>query len=235
MDWTMRTRMMYTDNEMSRLREAHVAVLGLGGVGSYAAEALCRAGIGALTIVDCDDVSETNLNRQLIALRSTIGQPKTTVMAKRLMDINPDCRVTPLLLRYEAETKALFWQHAYDYVVDAIDLVSCKLDLITEAKKREVPILSALGTGNKTDPSRFRIGDISKTRDCPLARVMRKELRVKGILHTDVLWSDELPRTPRDLDTPPPGRRSIPASVPWVPAGAGLLMAGYTAEKLMRG
>jgi len=232
MDWQMRTRMLYTDDAIERLNGAHVAVLGLGGVGSFAAEALCRAGVGALTLVDCDTVGETNLNRQLLALRSTIGRPKAEVMAGRLLDINPLCRVTPMVVRYEAQTRDAFWQAPYDYVADCIDLVSCKLDLITAAKERDVPILSALGAGNKTDPARFKITDISKTRDCPLARVMRKELRARGIFRADVLWSDEKPLEPRPLEEPPPGRRSLPGSVPWVPGAAGLMMAGYISGRL---
>ena len=229
----LRTQMLLGPQAMARLAEAHVAVFGLGGVGSWAAEALCRSGVGALTLVDQDEVSVSNLNRQIQALHSTVGLPKAQALAARLADINPGCAITPLARRYEAACREDFFQCRYDYIVDAIDLVSCKLDLIQTALGRGIPILSALGTGNKLDPTQFRIGDLSKTEGCPLARIIRKELRQRGILHHKVLWSPEPPLTPtQEGEAPPPGRRSVPGSVAWVPPCAGLMMAGEVIRDL---
>ena len=222
----LRTEMLLGPAAMARLADSHAAVFGLGGVGSWCAEALARSGVGALTLVDCDEVGLTNLNRQAIALHSTLGQRKTAAMADRILDINPDCRVTQLEQKYEAGRREAFFQAKYDYIVDAIDLVSCKLDLIETALTRGIPILSSLGTGNKLDPSRFRISDLSKTEGCPLARVVRKELRARGIVHHRVLWSPEEPCTPAQPEAPPPGRRSVPGSVAWVPPVAGMMLAG---------
>ena len=228
----IRQEMLLGAEAMQRLRQAHVIVFGIGGVGSYVAEGLVRAGVGALTLVDSDTVGLSNLNRQLCALHSTLGQYKSDVMAARIRDINPLCRVTSMPTLYREDTKEVFFQERYDYIVDAIDLVSCKLSLIQTAIERGIPIVSAMGTGNKLDPTRFRITDISKTSGCHLARVMRRELRNRGILHHTVLYSEELPKTPADLETPPPGRRSIPASVSWVPSCAGLMLAGYVVQQL---
>lgn len=228
----IRQQMLLGAAAMQRLREAHVIVFGVGGVGSYAAEGLARAGIGALTLVDSDTVGLSNLNRQLCALHSTLGQYKSDVMAARILDINPDCRVTSMPMLYNEESKETFFAQRYDYIVDAIDLVSCKLSLIRTAKERGIPIISAMGTGNKLDPTRFCITDISKTSGCHLARVMRRELRNRGILHHTVLYSEELPQTPEAPEAPPPGRRSIPASVSWVPSCAGLMLAGYVVQEL---
>ena len=228
----IRQQMLLGAAAMQRLRDAHVIVFGVGGVGSYAAEGLARAGIGALTLVDSDTVGLSNLNRQLCALHSTLGQYKSDVMAARILDINPDCRVTSMPMLYNEESKETFFSQRYDYIVDAIDLVSCKLSLIRTAKERGIPIISAMGTGNKLDPTRFCITDISKTSGCHLARVMRRELRNRGILHHTVLYSEELPQTPEALEAPPPGRRSIPASVSWVPSCAGLMLAGYVVQEL---
>ena len=229
----LREEMLLGARARECLRRAHVIVLGIGGVGSYAAEGLARAGIGRLTLVDNDTVGMTNLNRQLCALHSTLGQYKADVMAARVRDINPDCRVTSLPELYSEETKERFFTEAYDYIVDAIDLVSCKLSLIQTAKERCIPIISAMGTGNKLDPTRFCITDISKTSCCHLARIMRRELRSRGILHHTVLYSEELPMTPEELEAPPPGRRSIPGSVSWVPSCAGLMLAGYVVQALI--
>ena len=229
----LREEMLLGARAMECMRRAHVIVFGIGGVGSYAAEGLARAGIGRLTLVDNDTVGTTNLNRQLCALHSTLGQYKSDVMAARVRDINPDCRVTSLPELYSEETKERFFTEAYDYIVDAIDLVSCKLSLIQTAKERCIPIISAMGTGNKLDPTRFCITDISKTSCCHLARIMRRELRSRGILHHTVLYSEELPMTPEELEAPPPGRRSIPGSVSWVPSCAGLMLAGYVVQALI--
>lgn len=226
MNWQLRTQMLLGSEAVDKLGKAHVAVFGLGGVGSFAAEALARAGVGKLTLIDQDTVSETNINRQLFALRSTIGQAKAVTAAERVLDINPKCLVTPIIGRYEGHSREEFFKDRYDAVVDAIDLVACKLDLIETALSRDIYIISALGTGNKLNPSLFRVTDISKTNYCPLAKVMRKELRKRGILHTRVLWSPEEHIEPLDLEAPPPGRRSVPASASWVPGCAGMMMAG---------
>ena len=221
----LRNEMLLGSAAMERLAAAHVCVIGLGGVGSYAVEALARVGVGELTLVDQDVYGESNLNRQLGALYSTLGRSKAEVLARRVGDINPDCVVHPVVGRYAAEDRERFFG-PYDYIADAIDLVSCKVDLICQAVERGIPILSALGTGNKLDPSLFRIGDISKTEGCPLARVVRKELRARGIHHHRVLWSPEEPKAATQHEAPPPGRRSVPGSVAWVPPVAGLMIAG---------
>jgi len=231
-DVFLRNEMMLGTAAMDRLAAAHVCVVGLGGVGSYAVEALARAGIGELTLIDEDCYSESNINRQLGALHSTIGCPKAEVLAQRVQDINPFCRVHPIVGRYEAADRERFFG-CYDYIVDAIDLVSCKCDLIVTATERGIPILSALGTGNKLDPSRLQIADLSKTSGCPLARVMRRELGRLGIKHLKVLFSSEEPAPTTQLEAPPPGRRSVPASVPWVPSVAGLMIGGAVVMDLI--
>ena len=221
-----RTQMLLGTDAMERLRRSHVAIFGLGGVGSWCAEALCRSGVGELTLVDLDDVSVSNINRQAAALHSTVGMKKAEATALRLKDISPDCILHPMAERYEADTRERFFSTRYDYIVDAIDLVSCKLDLIETAHNRNIPMISALGTGNKLDAQQLHIADISKTEGCPLARIIRKELRARGINHHPVVFSPELAYHAEDgSETPPPGRRSIPASSMWVPATAGLLLA----------
>ena len=231
---TIRTEMLLGAAAMERLRGSHVAVLGLGGVGSWCAEALARAGVGELTLVDEDVVGESNLNRQCCALHSTLGQPKAAVMAARVRDIDPEIVVHPMVARYEAASRESFFAARYDYIADCIDLVSCKVDLICTAHARGVPILSALGTGNKADASRFVLCDLAETSGCPFARVLRRELRRAGIEHHDVVFSPEEALTPSQPETPPPGRRSIPGSLPWVPASAGLLMAQGIVQALVR-
>ena len=230
----LREEMLLGPSAMETLRSSHVMVFGIGGVGSYAVEGLARAGIGALTLVDYDTVSITNLNRQLCALHSTLGHFKADVMAERVLDINPSCRVTALCRLYNEESKESFFTSPCHFIVDAIDLVSCKLSLILAAQSHGIPILSAMGTGNKLDPHQFEIADISETKGCHLARVMRKELRKRGILHHTVLYSREEPLQPSQPETPPPGRRSIPGSLSWVPSCAGLMMAGYVVKALIR-
>ena len=231
----VRTEMLLGHTAMERLQSSHVAVFGLGGVGGYAAEALLRSGIGELTLVDSDTVSVSNLNRQIAALRSTVGQPKAEALAARFRDIRPEAVLHPMEQRYEAESRELFFAHRFDYIVDAIDLVSCKLDLIETAYLRKIPLLSAMGTGNKRDPSQLRIGDISETYGCPLARVMRRELRRRGITRQRVLYSPEPAGTPFFTETPPPGRRSVPSSAVWVTGCAGLMMAGEVVRCLTEG
>lgn len=221
-----RTQMLLGNDAMKQLQRSHVAVFGLGGVGSWCAEALCRSGIGELTLIDQDEVSVSNINRQAAALHSTVNMKKAEATALRLKDISPSCILHPVAERYEAENRERFFSTHYDYIVDAIDLVSCKLDLIETAHQRNIPIISALGTGNKLDAQQLRISDISKTEGCPLARIIRKELRVRGINHHPVVFSPELATcAEQGNEAPPPGRRSIPASSMWVPATAGLLLA----------
>lgn len=229
----IRERMALGDKALERLQNAHVAVFGIGGVGSYTAEALARAGIGNLTLVDNDTVGLSNINRQLCALHSTLGQYKAEAMASRIRDINPACQVRAITELYTEADKEKFLDVPYDYIADCIDLVSCKLSLIENAHRMEIPILSALGTGNKLDPGKFQITDISKTSGCPLARVVRKELRARNIFRHKVLFSPEEPLTPIELEAPPPGRRSIPASVSWVPSVAGLMIAGAIVTDLI--
>ena len=226
MEQFSRTQMLLGSGALARLQHSHVAVFGLGGVGSWCAEALCRSGIGELTLIDQDEVSVSNINRQAAALHSTVGMKKAEATALRLKDISPQCRLHPMAERYEAENRETFFTPDYDYIVDAIDLVSCKLDLIETAHRRGIPIISALGTGNKLDAQQLRIADISKTEGCPLARIVRKELRARGISHHKVVFSPELACHAEDgTEAPPPGRRSVPASSMWVPATAGLLLA----------
>ena len=227
----VRTAMLLGEQSVSSLSGKHVAVFGIGGVGSFCAEALARAGVGHLTLVDDDTVSESNLNRQLVALRSTVGMAKTEVMAQRIADINPDCIVTVLTKRYTEETKEDFFALGFDYVADCIDSVACKTSLIATAIQRHIPIISAMGTGNKLDPSQFVITDLAKTSGCPLARVMRRELKQRGILHHTVLYSTEQAIKP--LFQPDDGK-AVPGSVAWVPSCAGLMMAGHIIQKLIQ-
>ena len=212
---------------LDKLRRSHVAVFGLGGVGSYAAECLARSGVGTLTLVDQDTVSVSNINRQLCALTSTVGQYKAEVAAARVRDIDPDTVVYPICATYDAAHREEFFSRKFDYIV------GCKLDLIHQARLRGIPILSALGTGNKLEPELLRVTDISKTSGCPLARVMRKELRALGIHHLKVVFSPELPHETQQLEAPSPGRRSVPASVAWVPSVAGLMMGGTVVRDII--
>lgn len=230
----LRTEMLLGAPAMDRLANSHVAVFGLGGVGSWCAEALARSGIGALTLVDNDQVDITNLNRQIQALHSTVGLDKTEALACRIRDINPDCVLRLIPEKYEANSRESFFDVNYSYIVDAIDLVSCKLDLIQTALDRGIPIISSMGTGNKLDPSQFRVSDLSKTEGCALARILRKELKKRGIIHHKVVFSPELPQKPEQAEAPPPGRRSVPASAPWVPPVAGFLLAGEVIRDLIQ-
>lgn len=228
---TMRAQMLLGSGAMDKLHAAHVAVFGLGGVGSWCAEGLARSGVGELTLIDQDTASRSNINRQLCALESTLDLPKAEVMAARACDINPDITVHTLVGCYTAAERERFFAD-YDYVVDAIDLVSCKVDLIMSCRERGIPIISALGTGNKRDASLLEITDISKTYGCALARVVRKELRARGVEHHTVVFSPEEPMRPEQLEAPPPGRRSVPGSLVWVPASAGLLLCQHVVTRL---
>lgn len=218
---------------MEKLKNSHVAVFGLGGVGSWCAEALARSGVGKLTLIDRDTAGRSNINRQLCAAESTLGVSKGEVMKARCLDINPDIEVSAIVGTYNAEHREDFFSD-YDYIVDAIDLVSCKLDLIETAKARSIPIISSLGTGNKKDAALLQICDIKKTSGCPLARVMRKELRERGIEHLNVVFSPELSMECERLESPPPGRRSVPGSLIWVPATAGMLLCQHVVTELIK-
>lgn len=230
---TVRQRMLLGEAAMEKLKKSHVAVFGLGGVGSWCAEALCRAGVGRITLIDQDTVGESNMNRQLCALYSTIGLPKAEVMAARLRDINPDCEVRIIVGTYNGEDRDRFFAD-YDFVADAIDLVSCKLDLIMSCREQNIPILSALGTGNKKDASLLCITDISKTYGDALARVMRRELRDRGVDRHTVVFSPEEPMACEQFEAPPPGRRSVPGSLVWVPACAGMLMCQHIVGEIIQ-
>ena len=230
----LRNEMLLGAAALGKLAASHVCVVGLGGVGSWAVEALARSGVGELTIIDQDAYGESNINRQLGALHSTIGRPKAEVLAERVRDINLDCTVHPVVGRYEADHREEFFSASYDYLVDAIDLVSCKVDLLRTALERDIPVISALGTGNKLDPSLLEVTDLAKTKGCPLARVMRRELGKLGIRHLKVVYSPEEPVPCAPLEVPPPGRRSVPGSVPWVPPVAGLMLGGAVVLDLIQ-
>lgn len=230
----LREEMLLGEAAMSKLRAAHVAVFGLGGVGSWCAESLARAGIGKLTLIDSDDFSVTNINRQSGAAAATVGKPKAEVMAARVREINPEMEVTPIIGLYSAENREMFFRDGYSFAADCIDLVSCKLDLIMTCRERGIPVISALGTGNKEDAQLLRIDDISKTSGDGLARVMRKELRARGVTHHPVVFSPEEPMDCEQKETPPPGRRSVPGSLVWVPATAGLLMTQYIVTEIIK-
>ena len=231
----LRNEMLWGRSGQQRLKESHVILFGLGGVGSYTAECLARSGVGELTLVDPDTVGWTNLNRQLEALHSTVGQYKAQAVADRLLDINPSLHLHVHCGAYSAAQRDRYFSEdvSYDYIVDAIDLVSCKIDLAETALRLGIPMVMSLGTGNKLDPTRLELTDLSKTYGCPLARVMRKELRQRGIQHLKVVFSPEEPAAATQMETPPPGRRSIPASTPWVPAAAGLLLGSAVVRDLV--
>ncbi|MGN0136020.1 ThiF family adenylyltransferase [Anaerotignum sp.] len=219
-----RAELLLGKEGMERLRNARVAVFGIGGVGSFAAEALARGGVGHMALIDGDTVSLTNINRQLIATQKTIGREKTAVMAERIHDICPETEVVEYPCVYGVDNKDLIDFASYDYIVDAIDTVTSKLLLIEEAKKAGTEVISCMGTGNKLDPTRFEVADISKTSVCPLAKVMRKELKNRGISGVKVVYSKELPLKPADSQET--GKRQIPGSLSFVPPVAGMILAG---------
>ncbi len=234
-----RTRLLLGNSGVARLRNARVALFGLGGVGGYAAEALARSGIGSIDLIDHDTVSLTNLNRQLLALHSTIGMYKVDVAAARIRDIDPSIQVRTWKTFFLPETADQFDFSQYDYVIDAIDTVTGKLALIAKAKQAGVPVISCMGTGNKLDPTAFQVADISKTSGCGLARIMRKECAKRGITGVKVVYSQELPLTPRmpegEASEPVPegsSRRSLPGSTAFVPGTAGLILAGEVIQDL---
>ena len=224
-----RTRGVIGDSGITKLNNARVAVFGIGGVGGYVAEALARSGVGALDLIDKDVVSVTNINRQIVALYSTVGKYKTEVMKDRIADINPDCKVVEHLLFYLPETADEIDLSEYDFVVDAIDTVTAKLELAVRTKELGVPFIACLGTGNKLDPTKLTVADVSKTSICPLARVMRRELKARGINHLTVLYSTEEPIRSTVTENGKP----VPASTAFVPSAAGLIIASYVVRKLV--
>lgn len=236
MEHLSRTRLLLGDAAMEKLRRAKVAVFGLGGVGGYVVEALARSGIGALELIDHDTVSITNINRQILATRSTVGMDKAEVARQRVLDIDPGIQVTARKTFFGPDTADSFDFRQYTYVVDAIDTVTGKLALIGAAKEAGVPILCCLGTGNKLDATRFQIADIARTSVCPLARIMRKECAKRGYKQVKVLYSTEDPLTPLpdSGEELPEGRRSLPGSVAFVPSVAGLLIAGEVIKDITK-
>lgn len=232
-----RTESLIGKEGLDRLAHAKIIVFGIGGVGSYVVEALARCGVGSLTLVDHDTVSLTNINRQLIALRSTLGMQKTEVAKRRIADIDPEILVHTYETFYGPETKDLFRLDEYDYVVDAIDTVTSKLLLIQSCYKEGVRIISCMGTGNKLDPSKFEIADISKTNTCPLAKAVRTELRKSGIKKCKVLFSKELPKksSKKVEETKGNTNRPVPGSISFVPSVAGLMIAGEVVRDLIGG
>ena len=228
-----RTALLLGEDGVERLRRSRVAVFGVGGVGGYVVEALARSGVGTLELIDNDTVSVTNLNRQIIALHSTLGQYKVDVAAARVKDICPDTVVHAHRCFYMPETAGNFDFTQYDYVVDAIDTVTGKLELVQRAQEAGVPVICSMGAGNKLDASGFKVADIYKTSGCPLARVMRLECRKRGIRHLKVVYSEETPLRPASAgETAPPGK-TIPGSVAFVPAAAGLVLAGEVVRDLI--
>jgi len=236
-----RTERLLGSEAVERLKQARVAVFGIGGVGSFAAEALARSGIGAFALVDADRVCASNLNRQLIALGSTLGRMKVEVMAERIQDIHPEAQVECFPIFYSSATAARFDLSRFDYIVDAIDTVEAKTELIVQASRTGVPIISCMGAGNKLDPTRFEVADIAETSVCPLCKVMRRNLKQHGIGKLKVVYSREVPMKPRmDVGGPAseassllPSRRQAPGSVAFVPSVAGLILAGEVVKALI--
>ena len=233
----IRTRMLLGDDAMERLQKARVAVFGLGGVGGYTVEALARAGIGQLDLIDSDSISISNINRQILATHSTVGMDKTEAAKQRVLDINPDCILRVHNVFYTPETADRFDFTQYDYIVDAIDTVTGKLALVERAFDAGTPIICCMGTGNKLDAAAFQVADISKTTMCPLARIMRKELGKRGIKHLKVVYSQEEAMTPTgwEEEAAAIGKRQIPGSVSFVPGAAGLILAGEVIKDIATG
>ncbi len=228
-----RTELLLGSSGIERLKNSRVAVFGIGGVGGFTAEALVRSGIGAIDIIDSDTVAESNLNRQIIALHSTIGMLKVDAAEKRFLDINPELKVNKHAVFYTPETSALFDFKQYDYIVDAIDTVAGKIELVINADKAGVPIISSMGAGNKLNPAMFEVEDIYKTSVCPLARVMRSELKKRGIKKLKVVYSKEPPLTPLPCkENDGSKRRQTPGSTAFTPSVAGLIIAGEIIKEL---
>ena len=231
-----RTQILLGEAAVEKLKNARVAVFGVGGVGGYTVEALARCGVGNLDLIDSDTVSVSNINRQILATHSTVGMLKVEAAKARILDINPDCNVRTYPIFYLPDTAEQFDFTAYDYIVDAIDTVTGKLQLVERAYAAGTPIICSMGTGNKLDPAAFQVADISKTSMCPLARIMRKELKKRGINHLKVVYSQEEALTP-DVDEEElkrTGKRQIPGSVAFVPGAAGLILAGEVVKDLIQ-
>ena len=229
-----RTELLFGEDKLNILKKSRVAIFGVGGVGGYVAEALARSGVGTIDLVDNDVVSLTNINRQIIALHSTIGMPKVEVMAERIRDINPQAVVNVHNCFYTPETSGDFDFSKYDYVVDAIDTVAGKIELVMQAQSAKTPIICSMGAGNKLDPTAFEVADIYKTSVCPLARVMRYELKKRGVKKLKVVYSKEIPVTPfENEEAEDSSRRSTPGSVAFVPSVAGLVIASEVIKDLV--
>ena len=232
-----RTKRLLGADAMTKLNQAHVAVFGIGGVGGHAADALIRSGIGEITIVDSDEVAESNINRQLIATTKTVGRKKVEVMKEHLLEINPEAKVHIYDCFFLPETKEQFDFTSYDYVIDAVDTVTAKLALVEACKEAGVPIISSMGAGNKLDPTAFEVSDIYKTSVCPLAKVMRKELKARGIKKLKVVYSKEIPLEPIEdevfVSDEVRRRRATPGSIAFVPSVAGLILAGEVVKDLV--
>lgn len=226
-----RTAMLIGEDKVNALKEKTVAVFGVGGVGGYVAEALARAGVGCIVLVDKDNVSDSNRNRQIIALCSTVGRPKVEVMKERILDINPEAKVEIKQCFFLPETAKEFDFSAYDYVVDAVDTVTAKIELAVSCKKHGTPLISSMGTGNKLDPTAFKVADIYKTSVCPLARVMRRELKKRQIDSLKVVYSEEEPII-NSSETE--NKKPVPASISFVPSVAGLIIAGEVIKDLIK-
>jgi len=224
-----RTAMLIGEDAVEKLSSCHVAIFGIGGVGGYVAEALARSGIGTFDLVDNDTVNVTNINRQIIATHDTLGRYKTEVMKERILSINPDAKVNVYNTFYLPENSCEFDFSKYDYIVDAVDTVTAKLEIIVNAKNAGTPVISSMGTGNKLDPTRFEIADIYKTSVCPLAKVMRRELKSRGIDKLKVLYSKEEPIKQQCEE----GKKPTPASISFVPSVAGLIIAGEVIKELI--
>ena len=233
-----RTELLLGEEAMEKLKNSRVAVFGVGGVGGYAVEALARSGVGALELIDDDTVSESNINRQIIALHSTVGENKVDVAAARVKDINPHCTVRTYKTFYMPETADRFDFSRYDYVIDAIDTVTAKIALVLQAKEAGVPIISSMGAGNKLDPTAFEVADLYSTSVCPLARVMRRELKKRGVEKLKVVYSREEALEPEELEIDEKAthqKRRTPGSVAFVPSVAGLILAGEVVKDLVNG
>ena len=230
-----RSAAMLGEDAMTRLQSARVAVFGVGGVGGYVCEALVRSGIGTLDVFDKDDVSVTNLNRQIIALRSTVGQDKVSVLAARMRDINPDVVINEHKVFYLPDNADDFDLSQYDYVVDAVDTVAAKIELAVRCEQLNVPLIAAMGAGNKLDPSKLQIADVYKTSVCPLARAMRTTLRKKGVKHLTVAYSTEEPLRPVEAIDNEGRRKDVPGSMAFVPSAMGLLIASHVVRSLAAG
>lgn len=232
-----RSALLLGQEALAHLSKCRVALFGLGGVGGYALEALARGGVGELHLIDNDCFSLSNINRQLLATHKTVGRPKVEAARERVLDINPQAKVYTYPLFYTPDTQDQLDFSRFDYVIDAIDTVSGKLALITQAHEAGVPVISCMGTGNKLDPTAFQVTDLSKTTMCPLARVMRRELSKRGIKHMKVVYSQEEPLTPVgwEEEAAAIGKRQIPGSVSFVPGAAGLILAGTVIKDLIAG